>query len=162
MEITGSAVFSECGLYRYKLGRKWDSGSGCCNFLMMNPSTATAEVLDPTVNGCLKRAQEWGYNELSVTNIFSLRSTDPKGLLDVQDPVGPYNDAAIIEEAYISDLVVCAWGGCSPLIAARAEMVKKMIRPFNENITYLRMGKTGQPWHPLYIPLKEKPILWNI
>ena len=55
---------------------------------MLNPSTADETSNDPTVGRCQRRAVQMGYGGLYVGNIFAWRSTDPKGLLDTDDPVG--------------------------------------------------------------------------
>ena len=59
---------------------------------MLNPSTADEHVLDPTVKKCVKWAKQWGFGALDVCNIFAWRSTDPKLLYNLKDPVGPEND----------------------------------------------------------------------
>jgi hypothetical protein len=44
------AIFSDCEKYRYVLTRRFDPYNvKVCNFIMLNPSTATAERNDPTV-----------------------------------------------------------------------------------------------------------------
>jgi hypothetical protein len=74
------ATFDESLRYRYRLERAWvDHPVRFCNFVMLNPSTADAFVLDPTVTRCVGYARDWGYDGLVVTNIFALRSTDPGG-----------------------------------------------------------------------------------
>ena len=70
--------------------------------MMLNPSTATEELLDSTVFRCLKRARVLGFDGLSIINLFALRSTDPRGLLLVDDPCGPENDAYILQEAQMA------------------------------------------------------------
>src|SRR5262245_53950420 len=77
---------------------------------MLNPSTADETRLDPTCARARAYAEAWGYGALIVTNVFGWRSTDPKALQRVRDPVGKGNDAAILRAARESHLVVCAWG----------------------------------------------------
>lgn len=159
----GAAIFSCDKRYRYTLSREWNGGdSRSVNFLMCNPSIATAEILDPTVAGCLKRSIEWGYSRMVVTNIFALRSTDPKGLLTVNDPIGPENDTAIAEQAAKADLVICAWGSASKLVPERAKQVLTILKSNGVQPYALKVSeKTGQPWHPLYLSHKLKPFKWN-
>ena len=103
------ATFSPCKVYRYSLTRGFDDGPAC-NFLMLNPSTATATEDDPTIRRCIGFAKGWGYGVLYVTNLFALRATDPRELYKHAEPVGPDNDRCILTAATGSQLVVAAWG----------------------------------------------------
>jgi hypothetical protein len=86
--MKGSAVFSEDGVYRYRLERTelLRSGpsdrfhDGAANFIMLNPSTATADASDPTVRRCEGFARAWGYDRLIVTNLFG----HPAKLLEIK------------------------------------------------------------------------------
>ncbi len=104
--MRGWAKFSECEQYRYTLGRRWSPGGKRVCFCLLNPSTADAKVLDPTLTRCHRYALRWGFSAMDVSNIFALRSTDPKGLKLVDDPIGDQNDAAIVRLAKRADLVV--------------------------------------------------------
>jgi Protein of unknown function (DUF1643) len=77
----------------------WDRGRGACNFLLLNPSTADEATNDPTSVRCERRARRWGFGGLIVTNLFAPCATDPAGLRRVADPIGPENDAVILETA---------------------------------------------------------------
>ena len=76
---TSSAVLSECGLYRYRLDRRWADGP-TCGFIMLNPSTADAEVDDPTIRRCIGFAKREACGALIVVNIYPLRATKPADL----------------------------------------------------------------------------------
>lgn len=104
------AQFSPCAKYRYLLTREGLGGTGTCLFIMLNPSTADAMVDDATIRRCSGFAQRWGYARLEVANIYAYRSTDPRALRDLADPVGPENDQYIAEAVARADKVVCAWG----------------------------------------------------
>lgn len=54
--MTGSAVISECGLYRYRLERHGLSGAGAVAWIMVNPSTADATTDDPTIKKVMSAA----------------------------------------------------------------------------------------------------------
>ena len=90
--IERGAVFSPNGVYRYSLSRVWKREKGLVLFLLLNPSTADANVLDPTLRRCMSFAEAWGYGGILVGNIFALRSTDPQFLYLSRDPIGPTND----------------------------------------------------------------------
>lgn len=89
-----TALLSSCGKYRYVLKRKtkcplrWVKK---CVFIMLNPSIADANIDDPTVRRCVSFAEREGCTDLSVVNLFALRSTDPDELLNEADPQGPEN-----------------------------------------------------------------------
>lgn len=156
-------TFSEDRVYRYVLLRMFDDlltrkRAAIINFLMLNPSTADEYVNDRTVSKCIKFAKMWGYDGLYVTNIFAYRSTDPKVLKTVDDPIGPENDSYIEEIALASTTVVAAWGQHGQILN-RSDQVRKL---FSDHIQlyYLRMGATD-PCHPLYLPSTVLPTEWN-
>ena len=100
-------------------------------FLMLNPSTADENEPDPTVTRCLGFGRAWDFDVLTVCNLFAFRSTDPRGLLDVDDPVGPDNDGHLGREATSADRIVLAWGRHDPvgkLIDRRVPFVRSALR----------------------------------
>ena len=103
------AVLSECGSYRYALTREWADGK-CVAWLMLNPSTADADIDDPTIRRCIGFARQWGYGRLVVVNLFALRATDPRVLVRNADPVGSKNDFYIAKAMKEAQEVICAWG----------------------------------------------------
>lgn len=147
-----SAELSPCGRYRYTLRRAGLGGSiETINFIMLNPSTADAEIDDPTIRRCIRFTSDWGYNELVVTNLFALRSTDPKALATAADPIGPDNDRHIAQQAAAAALVVCAWGAHGAL-RGRAAHVVRLLASAGIQPMCLSMTAGGQPGHPLYLP----------
>lgn len=103
------ATFDLERVYRYSLWREWDPSLRGVLFLMLNPSTADETQVDPTLRRCLGYAQRRGFGSFAVANLSALRSTDPRVLKMAADPVGPGNDAALVEFAHRSALVVCGW-----------------------------------------------------
>jgi hypothetical protein len=155
----GTAAFSQDYLFRYRLSRIFDEALPRINFLMLNPSTADAFKLDPTVRRCMGFAKLWGMGTVEVTNIFAYRSTDPKELYKVTDPVGSYNNKAILAASSAASMTVLAWGAHGSL-HDRAHAVIDMLRA-NGHITHvLKLTKVGQPMHPLYMSADTKPFLW--
>lgn len=154
-----SATFSPCRTWRYTLHRDIDPllGNGTVAFIGLNPSTADETQDDPTIRRCIRFARSWGYQHLTMLNLFGLRSTDPRGLLGHRDPVGPGNDLAIATQIANADLVVCAWGAFPsgrPELERRAAFVLRMIH----NPHCLGVTADGSPRHPLYVRGDTKPV----
>lgn len=139
------AIFSDDGAYRYRLWRIWSEVEPTIAFCMLNPSTATAEIEDPTIRRCIGFAKAWGYGGLVVVNIFALRSTDPLVLYKHSDPIGPDNDAHIANVRHTVPLMIAAWGAHGNL-KSRGFMVKHMVETKTLGLT-----SGGQPKHPLYL-----------
>lgn len=154
-----TADFSRDRTYRYSLTRQWGDGR-TVNFVMLNPSTADEYANDPTVERCQRRAVEWGFDGLIVTNLFAMRATDPRTLWVVDDPVGPRNDEALIASALDAKLIICAWGNHGSR-AGRSRFVAVMLRNLGKPLHILRLARSGEPWHPLYLPYSVKPREWT-
>ena len=150
--VDASAVLSPCSRYRYRLTRLWSTGTGTVVFIGLNPSTAAAKEDDPTILKCIRFAKSWGYSELCMLNLFAWRSTDPSVLSEVDDPVGPENDAHLLEVAQSARCVVAAWGNHGNLLD-RSNRVRSML----PDLHGLRLNKNGEPSHPLYLPARLKP-----
>jgi hypothetical protein len=156
-QATSSAVISPDGVYRYQLRRQWGDDL-TCGFVMLNPSTADADVDDPTIRRCLGFARGWGYDALIVVNLFALRATDPKRLKTHPDPIGD-NDRHIAAAVREMDMVICAWGA-HPLAAKRATKVETILRRYRACPEICCLGKTrdGAPRHPLYVKGDVHPV----
>ena len=144
------AAFDKIRRYRYSLWRWWGEGNGekCC-FVMLNPSTADENVLDPTIRRCVGFAHGWGYSGLVVVNLFALRATYPREIYNAVNPTGGReNDDAILAAATMSGCVVCAWGAHG-VYMHRGRRVVKMLAEFGP--VCLGLTKEGQPKHPLYL-----------
>ena len=152
-----SALFSPCGAYRYVLTRNELGGEGKVVFVMLNPSTADAMQDDPTIRRCIRFAKTWGYNHLTVLNIFALRATDPRALFRSNNPVGHRNEAAFREILPGVDKVICAWGNYG-IFRGQAVKANEWIEQCNHRPHALDITSKGMPKHPLYIPASKKPF----
>jgi hypothetical protein len=155
-----SAHFSEDRLYRYSLHRllgaeRRDRREKVCVFVGLNPSTADETNDDPTVRRCIRFATDWGYGRLVMLNLYAYRSTDPRGLWKVEDPVGPENDHVLAQVCQSAARVVVAWGA-----NAKRERVDRVMLPFIIPRRALCLGVTasGMPLHPLYLRADTVPV----
>ena len=159
--MTGNAQFSSDGNYRYWLSREWAVSNESCAFIMLNPSTATAEKDDPTIRRCIRFAQRWGYGKLCVANLFAFCSTDPNDLKMAVDPVGVDNDQSILAVIDRCSLTIAAWG-VSGAHMNRHGRVLKLISSMGGHLWHLGLSKAGHPMHPLYLPADVHPIQWRV
>lgn len=151
--IEASAVFSECGRYRYRLTRRWDDGPTLM-FIQLNPSTADAKRDDATVRRDVGFATDFGYSGFEALNIYAGRSTDPKQLGAFGDPIGPDNDAYLERAAAKHDLIVFAWGRHADPARARAvaSRVWHICSQIGGSVACFGWTANGQPKHPLRLP----------
>jgi hypothetical protein len=154
---SGGAEFSSCDTYRYLLWRAWRPGARTL-FIMLNPSTATETVDDPTIRRCIGFARSWGFDGLEVCNLFALRSTDPNALLRHLEPIGPLNDETIAGAPRRAGRVVCAWGSHRAMTARGPSVLRRLwdagIAPW---VLALTPG-LGRPAHPLYLRKDLQPF----
>ena len=153
-----SADISPCGRYRYRLERHWNDNGPTCLFVMLNPSTADANVDDKTIQKCMTYAAGWGYGSLLVGNLFALRSTDrtalKKAVAAGNDPVGPENDSHLHELLEQAHLVVCGWGTDGALLGRDQEVLALL----DGRGHALKETQDGHPNHPLYLKATLLPM----
>lgn len=153
------ALYSDCEAYRYALTRTWADAGSRILFIMLNPSTATEVQNDPTVERCERRARVLGFAAFTVTNIFAYRATDPRDMRKAVDPVGPQNDAAILDATKTADKIICAWGTHGEYLNRGAD-IEGLLRVQSKNLYHLGLSKAGHPKHPLYIGYAVQPRIW--
>src|SRR5690606_15224537 len=95
-----------------------------------------------------------------VLNLYALRSTDPKGLWRVADPVGPENDRYLTSHAMAASNsgwpFVAAWGAnAKPERVAHVRRLPGMRSPSSLGVT-----KDGAPRHPLYLKSDSQLRHW--
>ena len=158
-DAPSTAVYSDCGTYRYSLTRIWDPSGPKVMFVMLNPSTATEVQNDPTIERCERRARTLGYGGFQATNIFAYRATDPRDMRASADPVGPENEATIVQGAVWADQVICAWGTHGAHLDQGPRMAV-LLRQIGKPLLHLGLSKAGHPKHPLYIAYAQQPEAW--
>lgn len=157
--LGATATFSPCRTWRYALTRTWNPDLAATVWIMLNPSTADAFQLDPTIRRCVAFAKQWNTGGVVVLNLFGLRSTQPAALRAVDDPVGPDNDDMIAREA-VGGRVVCAWGVHGRLYS-RDRRVAALLHNNGVQPWCLGTTKDGQPKHPLYVPGDTQPVEYS-
>ncbi len=149
------AVISECGLFRYGLFRMWDQrNEKLMQIIMLNPSTADAELDDPTIRRCMGFAKRENYGGIHVVNLFAYRATSPHDMKKADDPIGPSNDhvlRACLMYAKAGGLpVLCAWGNHGGYLN-RDRWLRAMAKEIGTDLLHLGLTNLGQPKHPLYV-----------
>lgn len=146
-----SATADIRGDYRYSLTRVWDQSLPTMTFVLLNPSTADAEDLDPTLRRCVSFASRDGYGGLKVLNLYAYRTPSPKEMLAAPDPIGPDNDRILAEA---TGTVVAGWGtNASP---ARVALALTLLPPLKA----LKITTHGHPQHPLYVKGDSPLVDW--
>lgn len=147
------AFISACGKYRYGLARQWDESKPSVAFMLLNPSTANAEVDDPTVRRCIDYANSWDYGGIYIVNVCPYRSTDPKALpkVDIPDEIYDKNALHIAAVYKVVDKFIAGWGNSLPLsfIQKSGYIIKTLLE--RKKLFMLAENKDGSPRHPLYL-----------
>jgi hypothetical protein len=151
--------FSQDRKYRYRLDFDVDpplgpKGVGRIVWILLNPSTADENNLDPTLRRVRNYARAWQYRTVTILNLFAWRATQPSALLEVPDPVGPDNDREIVAAIIDADRVVLGWGAVYPRLRPRAREVEELLENADVLGDAMAIGttKSGEPRHPLYMP----------
>lgn len=150
------AKFSPCRNYRYALWRVWDDAQPYAAIIGLNPSVADEVKNNPTINRCISFARSWGYGGVCVVNLFAFMASVPEQMMKANDPIGPDNNVWLTNTATSAGIVVAAWGNHGAYLN-RARDVKKMIPGMHA----LKVNKSGEPAHPLYLKGDLIPTLLN-
>lgn len=92
-----------------------------------------------------------------MTNLFAFRATAPTDMKAARDPVGPENDAAIVDVANGAGVVVCAWGNHGAFME-RSSKVRALLADHKVKLSCLDVNAGGEPQHPLYLSKSLKPM----
>lgn len=148
--------------YRYILTREFNAGYGSILYVMLNPSTATQEIDDPTIRRCIGFAKRERCRYMEVVNLFALRATDPSELKKSADPIGPGNDEIIRDAVQRSGKVILAWGTHGTLNDRDNEVTRLIwedCQPWPDKGPYcFGQNANGTPKHPLFLKA-DTPIV---
>ena len=91
-----------------------------------------------------------------MTNLFAYRATKPFEMKASDEPVGSENDAWIMKLAKEASIVVAGWGNHGSYLS-RSEKIRRILK----NLHCMKINKSGEPTHPLYLKADLKPVLLN-
>lgn len=156
----GTAIFSQDGLYRYRLTRRWEPGGKILGTIGQNPSTADHETDDMTIAKEIGFAKRLGCSALAKSNLGAFITSDPQSLLVVQDPIGRHNDGMLVMLAQEADILVACWGAMDNRIWALFKRSLELIKRFN-NVKCLGLTKSGAPKHTSRLGYDAPLIDWR-
>lgn len=121
-------------------------------FVGMNPSTASADVNDPTITREWGFTSRWGYSGYVKCNIADYRATFPRDLLreDVA-PSSKVNLPTIMYQSLAADLVVICHGKLNRALAPLGREVVSGLRELGHDLKCFGVNADGSPKHPLYL-----------
>lgn len=162
--VNSGATISPCGMYRYHLERRWDRTKPAQVFIMLNPSTADANLDDPTIRRCISFAKREGAGGIYVVNLFAFRATNPADLLSAENPTGADNAKAIGDALLVARIYktypIAAWGSHAIARTQAIELARRA-RDFGTKLVCLGVTKDGSPRHPLYVKGDAPLIEWR-
>ena len=149
--VTGSAEFSPCGKYRYWLRRDWDATKPVFMWVGMNPSTAEADVDDPTIRKEQSFTRREGGGAYIKVNVMDYRATHPRDLLAPGVmPCSDENDGHIVRLADAHGAwIVAAWGALPKALRGYAMLARAALA--GRALWCMGLTKDGSPRHPLYL-----------
>lgn len=162
----GSAIFSECKSYRYRLERDLGRDGPTAMILGVNPSLAGAEVNDQTIRKDIGFAERFGWGRIIKGNKFAHVAQDVTELrrLGFASAVGPDNDTHLEQMMRDSDVHVVAWGPLSklpPHLRHRWKAVVAIADRVGCKLMCLTTAKDGHPRHTLMLAYDTPLTLWE-
>lgn len=165
------ASLSSCGTFRVALTREFDplcelkcckgftaTQQGFVGWGLNNPSIADSDIDDPTVLRGWDFTKRWGYGAMMFVNTNPWRATNPAMARTPDEGVMYSNDQWLRHAMQVSGLFICGWGDkADPELARRAFGVLHTEGPVHA----LRITKSGNPQHPLYLPAITVPQIWK-
>jgi hypothetical protein len=129
---------------------------------MLNPSTADAEVDDPTIRRCMVFTQRIGADAMVVVNLFAYRATDPSELaeLDGAEAMGPDNGGHVRAACNQGEQIIAAWGALKEPLRSTTRVISETLRLDGYALKCFGKTKDGSPRHPLYLRADALLIDW--
>lgn len=150
-----SAIISDCGLYRYRLERTIALEGITVAWFGVNPSTASAELDDPTIRKMVGFSRKLGAKTMIVGNCIPYRTANVHRIGRTSDAAWIENRkhcSSIIREAAV---VIPCWGDVSKKLPehlrCHPEHLEWLIRQSGAQALCLGKTKAGDPRHPLML-----------
>lgn len=145
------ALFSECGQYRYRLWRIWDTSKPLVMCIGLNPSTANKDQNDNTITRLESLIKANGYGGFYMMNLFGYITPHPKELKKCSDPVGE-NHKHLLEVSALCRQTIFCWGHFS-ILSLYDQFAKRVVLMESIFPSALCFGfcSGGEPRHPLML-----------
>ena len=88
-----------------------------------------------------------------MANLFAFRATLPIEMMASKDPIGKENDVWLYKLANEAAIIVAAWGNDGSYLNRSEEIMAKLL-----NLYCIKMNKSGEPAHPLYLKADLIPV----
>lgn len=150
--VAQRTVFNDDRTHRFTLFRHWGDPDNFACGICMNPSSATEELGDRTVDGMVRRAREqWGVGAYYQLNVMSIRGTYSKDLTKADILNLEENNDWIRQIAAKAAFVVVGWGNPGQQLG-RGKEVESILREVCDlkKVFCFGKNKSGAPVHPLY------------
>jgi hypothetical protein len=149
------AVFDATRRRRYSLVREWSAELPRRAYVGFNPSTADAVDDDPTIRRCIAFAKRDGFGSITMVNLLSERSSDPRKLLGLGEP--EFAAGARRSAMRAAAQVVFMWGGLTKAPPNLRELLQyqreRVLADARDLVPCcFAVTKNGEPVHPLYLP----------
>ncbi len=148
----------EKNLNRYALGER---GSKPLIFFGINPSTATPEVPDNTINKVKELSTHVGCFGWVMLNVYPQRATDPNNLdKELNNDIHKLNMKSIEKMIKMYQLAtyVVGWGNNitkRKYLLSCLKDINNIFLQYNIKVKCIDRNKTGNPKHPLYVSIKN-------
>jgi hypothetical protein len=158
-----SAIFSECGLFRYRLERAALPNGIVYAYFGVNGSTAGAVKNDHTVSKWFGFTLLNKGSRMIVGNPFAYCATDVRQLTAAVDPIGPDNDMHLAQIIADADILVPSWGPRAKVpkrLRYRYDEVEAMLVASGKPMKCFGLSKSGDPLHPLMLGYDTPLVDW--
>ena len=121
--------------------------------ILQNPSKASKDISDQTVNKVLEVLYNFKYGKVYLTNLIPYYGTNSKEISElVKDKVEVFqrNDEIIKEKINTVDKIFVAWGGSNgfdlEFYNSRLASIRKLLE--NKDVYCYKINRNGTPIHP--------------